>query len=209
MGDGKAYSFVLVGVGGQGTLLASNILAEVGLAAGYDVKKSEVHGMAQRGGSVASHVRWDREVVHSPLVGLGEADILLSFEKMEALRFAHFLRRGGTAVVNDQAIVPVTVSSGGVAYPGDEHLARVFGALDATVVVVPGEKLALEAGTVKAANVVLLGAVSRLLPLPEATWWECLAQRVPKKFLELNRVAFASGRDAVGEVKSEELRVKS
>jgi len=191
------YSFVLVGVGGQGTLLASNILAEVGLAAGFDVKKSEVHGMAQRGGSVASHVRWHPEQVFSPLVGLGEADILLSFEKVEALRFAEFLRRGGTAVVNDMAIVPVTVSSGTAVYPGDEHLAKVFDALDAELVMVPGEHLAQEAGNVKAANVVLLGAISKLLPLPEETWWECLAQRVPKKFLELNRVAFASGRAAV------------
>ena len=197
MSDRKSFSFVLVGVGGQGTLLASNILAEVGLAAGYDVKKSEVHGMAQRGGSVASHVRWDRERVYSPLVGLGEADILLSFEKMEALRFAEFLRRGGTVVVNEQAIVPVTVSSGAATYPGDEHLHRVFANLDATVVMVPGERLAQEAGTVKAANVVLLGAVSRLLPLSEEMWWECLAQRVPRKFLELNRAAFASGRAAV------------
>jgi indolepyruvate ferredoxin oxidoreductase beta subunit len=193
----KPYSFVLVGVGGQGTLLASNILAEVGLAAGFDVKKSEVHGMAQRGGSVASHVRWHPEQVFSPLVGLGEADILLSFEKVEALRSAEFLRRGGTAVVNDMAIVPVTVSSGDAVYPGDEHLARVFASLDAELVMVAGERLAQEAGNVKAANVVLLGAVSKLLPLPEETWWECLAQRVPKKFLELNRVAFASGRAAV------------
>jgi indolepyruvate ferredoxin oxidoreductase beta subunit len=193
----KAYSFVLVGVGGQGTLLASNILAEVGLAAGFDVKKSEVHGMAQRGGSVASHVRWHPDKVFSPLVGLGEADILLSFEKVEALRFAEFLRRGGTAVVNDMAIVPVTVSSGTAVYPGDEHLTRVFAFLDADLVIVPGERLAQEAGNVKAANVVLLGAISKLLPLPEATWWECLAQRVPKKFLDLNRVAFASGRAAV------------
>lgn len=191
------YSFVLVGVGGQGTLLASNILAEVGLAAGFDVKKSEVHGMAQRGGSVASHVRWHPEQVFSPLVGLGEADILLSFEKLEALRFAEFLRRGGTAVVNDMAIVPVTVSSGTAVYPGDEHLAKVFASLDAELMMVPGERLAQEAGNVKAANVVLLGAISKLLPLPEETWWECLAQRVPKKFLELNRVAFASGRAAV------------
>jgi indolepyruvate ferredoxin oxidoreductase beta subunit len=191
------YSFVLVGVGGQGTLLASNILAEVGLAAGFDVKKSEVHGMAQRGGSVASHVRWHPEQVFSPLVGLGEADILLSFEKVEALRFAEFLRRGGTAVVNDMAIVPVTVSSGTAVYPGDEHLAKVFASLDAELMMVPGERLAQEAGNVKAANVVLLGAISKLLPLPEETWWECLAQRVPKKFLELNRVAFASGRAAV------------
>ncbi len=194
----SAYSFVLVGVGGQGTLLASNILAEVGLAAGFDVKKSEVHGMAQRGGSVASHVRWDSEKVFSPLVGLGEADVLLSFEKMEALRFAHLLRRGGTAVVNDMAIVPVTVSSGTSVYPGDEHLARVFGALDARLVVVPGETLAQDAGNVKAANVVLLGAVSRLLPLPEEAWWACIAQRVPKKFLELNHAAFALGRANAG-----------
>jgi indolepyruvate ferredoxin oxidoreductase beta subunit len=197
MAAGKPVNFVLVGVGGQGTLLASNILAEVGLAAGFDVKKSEVHGMAQRGGSVASHVRWHPEKVFSPLVGVGEADILLSFEKVEALRFADFLRRGGTVVVNDMAIVPVTVSSGTAVYPGDEHLAKVFASLDAELVMVPGEHLAQEAGNVKAANVVLLGAVSRLLPLPEETWWECLAQRVPKKFLEVNRVAFASGRAAV------------
>ncbi len=197
MPEPTRYSFVLVGVGGQGTLLASNILAEVGLAAGFDVKKSEVHGMAQRGGSVASHVRWDRERVSSPLVGAGEADLLLSFEKMEALRFAPFLRRGGTAVVNDMEIVPVTVASGTSKYPGDEHLARVFGALGARLVTVPGEALAQRAGNVKAANVVLLGAVSRLLPLPEDAWWACIAQRVPKKFLELNRVAFAAGRDAV------------
>ncbi len=198
MSSRSKFSFVLVGVGGQGTLLASNILAEVGLAAGFDVKKSEVHGMAQRGGSVASHVRWDSERVFSPLVGLGEADVLLSFEKMEALRFAHLLRRGGTAVVNDMAIVPVTVSSGSSAYPGDEHLARVFAALDARLVMVPGEALAQDAGNVKAANVVLLGAVSRLLPLPEEAWWACIAQRVPKKFLDLNHAACALGRANAG-----------
>jgi len=197
MSGQNAYSFVLVGVGGQGTLLASNILAEVGLAAGFDVKKSEVHGMAQRGGSVLSHVRWNADGVHSPLVGLGEADILLSFERMEALRFADFLRVGGTAVVNDMMVVPITVSSGSAVYPDDRQLAKVFAALDADLIVVPGERLAQEAGNVKAANVVLLGAVSRLLPLPEETWWACLAQRVPKKYLELNHVAFASGRDAV------------
>ncbi len=193
----RPVNFVLVGVGGQGTLLASNILAEVGLAAGFDVKKSEVHGMAQRGGSVASHVRWHPEKVFSPLVGLGEADILLSFEKVEALRFAEFLRHGGTAVVNDMAIVPVTVSSGTAVYPGDEHLEKVFGALGAELRMVEGERLALAAGNVKAANAVLLGAISKLLPLPEEAWWECLAQRVPKKFLDVNKVAFASGRAAV------------
>ncbi len=197
MVEQTCYNFVLVGVGGQGTLLASNILAEVGLAAGFDAKKSEVHGMAQRGGSVLSHVRWHRERVFSPLVGLGEADVLLCFEKMEALRFAELVRPGGTAVVNDMQVIPVTVSSGKAVYPADEHLPRVFGALNAELVVVPGERLAAEAGTVKAANVVLLGAISKLLPIPEDTWWQCLASRVPKKFLDINHKAFAAGRDAV------------
>lgn len=201
--DRSSFSFVLVGVGGQGTLLASNILTEVGLAAGMDAKKSEVHGMAQRGGSVLSHVRWDRERVFSPLVGAGEADVLLSFEKMEAIRFAELVRRGGTAVVNDMAVVPVTVSSGKTVYPADEHLPRLFGQLGATLVMVPGEKLALEAGTVKAANVVLLGAVSRLLPLPEELWWQCLSQRIPPKFLEINRRAFALGRAAAAATASD------
>jgi indolepyruvate ferredoxin oxidoreductase beta subunit len=199
MPNDNGFDFVVVGVGGQGILLASNILAEVGLAAGYDVKKSEVHGMSQRGGSVVSHVRWRRAGVHSPLVGIGEADVLLAFEKMEALRFAHFLRPRGTAVVNDAIIVPVTVSAGSATYPDDAHLERTFAGLDAHVVTVPGERLAQEAGNVKAANVVLLGAMSTLLPLSEDDWWACLEQRVPKKFLDLNKVAFASGRAAVAQ----------
>jgi indolepyruvate ferredoxin oxidoreductase beta subunit len=192
-----AVNFVLAGVGGQGTLLASNILAEVALAAGLDVKKSEVHGMAQRGGSVISHVRWHPEKVYSPIVGVGEADIVLAFEKLEALRFAHYLREGGTAVINDMAIVPITVSAGSAVYPADEHLRPAFAAARATMIVVPGERLAQEAGNVKAANVVLLGALSTLLPLSEEVWWSCLEQRVPKKFLDLNRQAFAAGRAAV------------
>lgn len=194
-----AVNFLLAGVGGQGTLLASNILAEVALAAGLDVKKSEVHGMAQRGGSVISHVRWHPEKVYSPIVGVGEADILLAFEKLEALRFAHYLRRGGTAVVNNMAIVPITVSAGSASYPGDERLAPAFAAVGASVITVEGERLAQKAGNVKAANVVLLGALSTLLPLPEAVWWSCLEQRVPKKFLELNRQAFAAGRAAAAQ----------
>lgn len=197
MNEKRATNFVLVGVGGQGTLLASNILAEVGLAAGFDVKKSEVHGMAQRGGSVITHVRWHPEQVFSPLVGRGEADILLSFEKMEAVRFAEFLRPGGTAVVNEMTVVPVTVSAGGARYPEDESLRGVFNSLGAELIMVPGEHLAREAGNVRAANVVLLGVISRLLPLPDEVWWECLSQRIPAKFLELNRKAFASGRAMV------------
>lgn len=197
MTEGARFSYVLVGVGGQGILLASNILTEVGLAAGYDVKKSEVHGMSQRGGSVVSHVRWDRDGVASPLVGLGEADMLVAFERLEALRFAEFLRPGGTAVVNEMEIVPVTVSAGGATYPDVAAIAATFDALAATVITVPGERLATEAGNVKAANVVLLGAISTRLALPEEIWLTCLEQRVPAKFLDLNVTAFAMGRTAV------------
>lgn len=194
----RATNFVLVGVGGQGTLLASNILADIGLAAGFDVKKSEVHGMSQRGGSVVSHVRWHPEHVASPLVGLGEADILLAFEKLEALRFVEFLKLGGTAIVNEMVIVPITVSAGTGHYPDDAAIDAALAAVSAREIRVPGERLAQEAGNAKAANVVLLGAISRLLDLPEELWWKCLEQRVPKKFLDLNRTAFASGRAAVG-----------
>jgi indolepyruvate ferredoxin oxidoreductase beta subunit len=112
------------------------------------------------------------------------------------LRFADYLKPGGTAVVNEMEIVPITVSAGGGAYPPAAAVQRVFEKLGAKLVMVPGESLATEAGTSKAANVVLLGAISTLLPVPEDVWWECLAQRVPKKFLELNRTAFASGRGA-------------
>lgn len=193
----KACNFVLVGVGGQGTILASHILAEVGMEAGFDVKKAEVHGMSQRGGSVISHVRWDKEQVFSPLVGLGEADVLLAFEKLEALRFAEYLRTGGTALVNDMELLPITVTVGGVPYPREEALEHAMQSLQARLLRIPGEALAKEAGNVKAANVVLLGAVSQLLPLPEEVWWRCLERRIPAKFLELNRKAFQLGREAV------------
>ncbi len=192
----KSFNFVMVGVGGQGTILASDILAEVGMEAGFDVKKAEVHGMSQRGGSVISHVRWDREQVFSPLVGLGEADILVAFEKLEALRFAEYLRRGGTAIVNDMEILPITVTVGGVPYPSAATLKRTLAILGATLLWVPGEELAKRAGNVKAANVVLLGAISRLLPLPEGVWWGCLERRIPPKFADLNRKAFELGRGA-------------
>ena len=120
-------NFLLAGVGGQGTILASDVLAEVALASGLDVKKSEVHGMAQRGGSVNTHVRWAAGKVYSPLVSEGEADILLAFEEAEALRYVNYLRQGGVAVVNRQAIKPITVSSGGAHYPSEEDLRTVYG----------------------------------------------------------------------------------
>jgi len=192
----KSYSFLLAGVGGQGTILASNVLAEVGLASGYDVKKSEVHGMAQRGGSVNTHVRWDQERVYSPLIGLGEADVALFFEEAEALRYAEYLRQGGAAVVNQLVIKPITVSSGGAHYPTEEELLLAYRPLTDRVHLVPGTAIAEELGNPRAANVVLLGAISTFLEVPVETWLAVIDARVPPKHVVLNRQAFLRGRQA-------------
>ncbi|MFN2226734.1 MAG: indolepyruvate oxidoreductase subunit beta [Anaerolineae bacterium] len=190
----KSYNFLLAGVGGQGTILASDILAEVALAAGYDVKKSEVHGMAQRGGSVNTHIRWDAKEVHSPLIGLGEADVLLVFEEAEALRYAEFLKPGGAAIVNRHAIKPITVTSGGASYPAEEEVRSVYAEVTDRFRLISGTAIAEELGNVRAANVVLLGALSSLLDVPVETWLAVLEKRVPPKYVDLNRQAFRRGR---------------
>jgi indolepyruvate ferredoxin oxidoreductase beta subunit len=193
----KSYNFLLAGVGGQGTILASNVLAEVALAAGFDVKKSEVHGMAQRGGSVNTHVRWDAEKVYSPLIGLGEADMLLVFERAEALRYAEYLKPGGVAVVNEHTIEPITVTSGGAHYPAGAEMRAVYDEVTDRLHVVPGTAIARELGNARAANVVLLGAISRFLDVPQETWLQVIEARVPPRYVELNRQAFLLGRQAV------------
>ena len=203
---GKSYSFFLAGVGGQGTILASNVLAEVALAAGFDAKKSEVHGMAQRGGSVNTHVRWDAERVYSPLIGRGEADILLAFEEAEALRYVEYLKPGGAAVVNQDTIKPITVTSGGARYPTELELRETYGALTERLYVVPGTAIARDLGNARAANVVLIGALSTFLDVPAETWLEVIEARVPPRYLELNRQAFLKGRQAVNGPESLELK---
>jgi indolepyruvate ferredoxin oxidoreductase beta subunit len=195
---GKSYDFILAGVGGQGTILASNVLSEVALAAGFDVKKSEVHGMAQRGGSVNTHVRWNSERVYSPLIGLGEADMLMVFEEAEALRYAEFLKPGGAVVVNQHTIKPITVTSGGARYPTEADLQAVFAKLTDRLYLVPGTAIARDLGNARAANVVLLGAVSTFLDVPAETWLEVIETRVPPKYVEVNRQAFMRGRQATG-----------
>ena len=192
-----SYNFLLAGVGGQGTILASNVLAQVALVAGFDVKKSEVHGMAQRGGSVNTHIRWNAERVYSPLIGLGEADFLLVFEQAEALRYVEFLKPGGAAVVNEHTIEPITVTSGGAHYPTEEELKATYGQLTERLYLVPGTTIAQELGNARAANVVLLGALSTFLDVPLETWLEVIAARVPPKYMELNRQAFLKGRQAM------------
>ena len=193
----KSYNFILAGVGGQGTILASDVLAEVALASGFDVKKSEVHGMAQRGGSVNTHVRWDAERVYSPLIGLGEADMLLVFEEAEALRYAEYLKPGGAAVVNQYSIKPITVTSGGAHYPTEPELQAVYGVLTDRLHLVPGTAIARDLGNTRAANVVLIGALSAFLDVPAETWLHVIEARVPPKVVGLNREAFLRGRQFV------------
>jgi len=188
-------NFLLCGVGGQGTILAFDVLALVGVQAGYDAKKAEVHGMAQRGGSVTSHVRW-AEKVTSPLTALGEVDMLIAFEKLEALRYIEFLRPGGTVLANDHKIIPITVTSGGAHYPDNDRLRALLAEVTENVLWLDGIAIAEELGSVRGANVVLLGALSALLEVPESTWLEVIEQRVPERFAELNRNAFRRGRAA-------------
>jgi indolepyruvate ferredoxin oxidoreductase, beta subunit len=197
-------NFLLAGVGGQGTILASDVLVNVGLAAGYQAKQAEVHGMSQRGGSVTSFVRWGRRV-YSPLVGGGEVDVFLAFEKVEALRNLNQLRPDALALINLAAIEPVTVTSGGQTYPDDETMQAKITLVTKNVIYLDGEAVASKLGNIKAANVVLLGALSALMEQAGLTgselsadiWLSVITGRVPPKFVELNRLAFNVGRKAV------------
>lgn len=195
--NSEIRDIVLAGVGGQGILLASAIVARAAMNAGYDVKTNEVHGMAQRGGSVIGQVRYGRKV-YSPLVAPGRARVLAAFEKVEALRYADYLASDGLAVVADYEIVPVTVSSGAAKYPSDavQRLEHVFTKLH----LIPVLQIAQELGNAKAANVVLIGALSSGLDLPQDVWGQAVAQSVKPAFKELNLKAFAAGRQAVASV---------
>ncbi len=191
--DVNIYNILMVGVGGQGIILASEIVSEAALNAGYDVRKSEVHGMAQRGGSVSSHVRFGKEV-KSPLIELGQADLMLAFEKAEALRACDFLKDDAVIILNDAEIIPTTVSTGMSTYPDKpETYLRELGF---DPVIVNAQKLAEEAGTVKAANVVLLAALTSFLDIDRDIWIEVISRRVPKKFLDINLAAFRLGYEA-------------
>lgn len=188
---------VLAGVGGQGIVLVGDLLAEAALSIGLDVKKSDVFGMAQRGGSVTSTVRIDR-VVHSPLPRPGQAGYLLALEKLEAARNAGQLAPGGVAIVCDYSLPPLAVSSGSAAYPSDEQVKAALAARAGRTCWVDGEGIARELGNRKVVNVVMIGYLSRFLTLPEEAWQTALERHVPKRFLALNREAFARGRAAAG-----------
>ena len=184
------FDLVIVGVGGQGTLLASKILGRLALKEGCGVKVSEVHGMSQRGGSVITHVRVGDEV-YSPIVAAGEADYLLSFEQLEAACAASFLREGGVAIVNTQAIWPMPVITGAMQYP-EKPLEVLEGR---TVECADALGIAVECGSQKALNLVLLGMLSRHLPFAAEAWEEAIAACVPAKTLAVNLAAFMRGRE--------------
>ena len=181
----KNTNIIIVGVGGQGILLTSKILGYLALDMGENVKVSEVHGMSQRGGSVITHVRIGQEV-HSPLVDPGEADFVLSFEKLEALRAEHYLKKDGVLISNTQEILPMPVIMGTAAYPDKAPESKNAVLLDAL-------KLAEEAGSARAVNIVLLGVLARFLDWPEESWEDAIAASVPPKTLEINLRAFRAG----------------
>ncbi len=187
-----AKGIMIVGVGGQGTLLASRILGNVLLGQGYDVKMSEVHGMSQRGGSVVTYVKFG-EKVYSPIIDLGEADYILAFERLEAARWISYLKQGGTLILNDRRISPMPVITGAMEYPQD--IVEKLKASKASVISGDALALALEAGNAKAVNVVLIGILSAISDFPESAWQQALEQCCKPKFLELNKKAFALGRE--------------
>lgn len=185
-------SMMIVGVGGQGSLLASRLIGSVLQASGWQVKLSEVHGMSQRGGSVVTYVKYGDEVF-SPVVDLGEADYIVSFELLEAARYLPYLKKDGRIVTSTQVIYPMPVISGAMEYP-QELEAKLRE--KANVTAVDALSLAEEAGSPKAANVVLMGVLSAMTDIDEALWQKALEQTVKPKFLEMNKRAFALGRSA-------------
>jgi indolepyruvate ferredoxin oxidoreductase beta subunit len=189
----KSANILLVGVGGQGVILASDILAETALEAGYDVKKTDVLGMAQRGGSVTSQIRIGPEVF-SPLLKPGEADIMLAFEKLEAARMAPTIKPDAVAIVNDDAVYPQLVASGGDEYPSDDTLMSAINRQPGKLHMIDAIAIAKELGNPRVVNVFMLGYLSKFLEIDEKYWIDVLTRLVPSKALELNKQAFARGR---------------
>ncbi len=187
----NTQNIMIVGVGGQGSLLASKLLGYLLLQEGYDVKVSEVHGMSQRGGSVVTYVRFG-EKVYSPIIDKGCADFIVSFEELEAARYLEYLKPGGRIVTNTQQIDPMPVITGAMTYP--QELIEKMKALNVNVDAMDCLSLAEEAGSVKAVNIVLMGRLSRYFDFPLKTWQAAIAECVPAKFLELNQKAFLLGR---------------
>lgn len=186
----NSLNILLVGVGGQGTILASKVLAEVAMQRGLAVKMSEIHGMAQRGGSVITHVKLGDEIF-SPLVEKGEADVLVAFEQLEALRWLEYLRPGGQVIVNTQVIEPVPVIIGKAKYPQD--IIENIKIKNPTVSAMDALEIARECGNVKVSNIVMIGMLAKKLTFPKDLWLQALNKIVPARLLEINLLAFERG----------------
>ena len=190
MADKNTKNIMIVGVGGQGSLLASKLLGHLLLTEGYDVKVSEVHGMSQRGGSVVTYVRYGDKVA-SPIIDRGEADVILSFELLESARWAEYLKPGGTVITNTQKINPMPVITGAAVYP--ENIVEKLKALNVKVNAFDALKLAEEAGSSKAVNLVLLGQLAHYFDFSQDDWEKAIEKSVPEKLVEMNKKAFALG----------------
>jgi indolepyruvate ferredoxin oxidoreductase, beta subunit len=195
----RTINVVIAGVGGQGILLASEVLARTALLTGYQVKTNEVHGMAQRGGSVIAQIRYGAEVF-SPLVAVGTADVLASFEKIEALRYAHYLSPKGTAIVSCDEMVPVTVSSGKAKYP--ENVETLLKQNFSRVACIDATAEAAKLGTAQVANIIIMGAVSVELTLPVEKWIEAIRSTIKAKHVDINLKAFDTGRRLINKQKA-------
>lgn len=191
----KNFDFLMAGVGGQGTILASNILAQAGVEFGYDVKTAEVHGMAQRGGSVESHVRWG-EKVYSPLVEQGKADFVIGFETLEAGRWPMYLKEDTVILINKYRIPPPPVNLGKAKYPTEQEIEAILSAKGSKLVWINATEIAKEMGNPAMVGVVLLGKLSEYLGGEEEQWLNLIEQLVPPKFAEMNKKAFSAGRAA-------------
>lgn len=188
----ETKSIMIVGVGGQGSLLASRIIGNVLLSQGYDVKVSEVHGMSQRGGSVVTYVKYG-DKVYSPVIERGEADIIVSFELLEAARWVSYLKKGGHLITSTQTLDPMPVITGAAEYPSD--IVEKIKALGVDIIAADALSLAEQAGNAKASNVVLMGLIASKMSFDDEVWRDAVKQCVPEKFLELNLKAFELGKN--------------
>jgi len=202
----KTANILLCGVGGQGILLASEVISSACMKAGYDVKQSEVHGMAQRGGSVSSHIRFGKKV-YSPLIEPGSADIVASFEMLEALRYLSYMSKNTRVIVNTQKILPAPVAAGTDTYPQD--VLEQLGQRKLAVFPLDGFEIAKSLGETRAVNMVLVGALSAFLALDEKIFLQVISERIPEKIQKVNREAFIKGRRTVNLLQKKAKQVQS
>ncbi len=192
----SSYNIIIAGVGGQGVILAGNVIGDAAIASGYDIKKTDTIGMAQRGGSVISHLRVAPKI-YSPVIGEGQADIVISFEKMEAARCFGFLKAGGTVILNNREMPPLSVSCGMERYPSDEEIIAVLKQKTDSIYFVEGTKKSEAIGNIKVLNIFMLGCLSQFMDIEDKIWRESIIKSLPAKIVGINITAFEAGISSV------------